>query len=179
MASKLADCKKDQIVLFLISSEKYVSTNNRILKYYINNKKCYCVYITVNRAYVSLMNLFGKERIDTKKMFIIDAITPLATGVQRAGNVVFIGSPNGLTNISITATEALKSMPKENRILFLDSLSALILYNSAGSVAKFTHFLANRMKAWDIGGAVISMEKETDEKMISQLSQFCDKVVKL
>ena len=70
-------------------------------------------------------------------------------------------------------------MPKEHRLLFLDSISTLILYNDTGSMTKFSHFLINKIKEGGCSGAIISLEKETDEKMISQLSQFVDKVIEV
>jgi KaiC/GvpD/RAD55 family RecA-like ATPase len=179
MAIKFSELKEGETILFITSAQKYVSTNLEILKQYINNRKCYCVYITVNKPYAALMKLLQQEKIDTSKCFFIDAITPTSAGMQRAGNAVFIGNPKGLTNISIAAAGAVKSMPKGHRLLFLDSISTLILYNDTGSVTKFSHFLINKMKEWDCSGAIISLEKETDEKMISQLSQFVDRVVEV
>ena len=179
MAIKFSELKEGETVLFITSAQEYVSTNLAILKRYITNKKCYCVYITVNKPYATLIKLLQQEKIDTKKMFFIDAITPVASGMQRAGNAVFVGNPNGLTNISIATTSAIKSMPENHRLLFLDSISTLILYNDAGSVTKFSHFFINKMKEWNCTGAIISLEKETDEKMISQLSQFVDKVIEV
>lgn len=99
--------------------------------------------------------------------------------MQKARNAVFVGSPKDLTDISIATTMAIKSVPKGYRLLFIDSISTLGLYNDAGTVAKFTHFLINKMRELKCTGVIISLEKETDEKMISQLSQFCDKIVKV
>lgn len=179
MAIKFADMKEGKIILFLTSAKKYMSSNLDIIKHYVNNKGFYCVYVTVNRPYGSLIKVLEENKIDTKKIFFIDSITPVSTGTQRIDNVVFIGSPRGLTNISITASTALNSLPKGKRLLFLDSLSTFSVYNDTGSVTKFAHFLVNRMREWNITGAIISLEKETDENMLAQLVQICDKSIEV
>ena len=179
MAIKFEELKDGEIILFLTSAKKYLSTNLELLEYYINKQKSYCVYVTVNRPYTALMKIFQDNAINTNKIFVIDAITPVSSGKVRANNAVFVGSPQELTNISISATSAINSMPKGNRLLFFDTLSTLSVYNDEGSVTKFIHFIINKMREWYISGAIISMEKETDDKMLTQLSQFCDKVIEV
>lgn len=170
-------CKTGEIILYLVSSKKYMNTNLSILKELINNKKAYCIYITVNRPYAPLITLLENEKIDTKRMFFIDAVTP--TGNMRAGNVAFVGSPSALTDISLVAESTVKSLPKGGRILFLDSITALSIYNDAGTIIRFSHFLTNKIREWGLSGVVISLKKETDEKLLSQLSQFCDKIIEV
>ncbi|MBI2629488.1 hypothetical protein HYW76_00135 [Candidatus Pacearchaeota archaeon] len=177
MVIKFSELKEGEISLVITSAKKYVITNLAILKYYINNKKYNCVYISVNKPYAALMKLLQQERINTKNVFFIDAITPASFKTQKAENAIFIGSPRGLTDISIAATSAVNSLPADNRLLFLDSISTLIFYNNTGSVTKFSHFLINKMKEWNCSGTIISLEKETDDEMISRLSQFCDRVI--
>lgn len=179
MALKSKDFKEGEIILFLVSAQKYLHVNLEILKEYVNKQKKYCVYITVNRSYNSLMEIFKKEKISTDRLFIIDAVTPVGTTMKRVENAVFVGSPRGLTNISIAATSAIQSMPKGNRLLFLDTVSTLIIYNNVGTVTKFAHFLITKMREWGAGGAVISLEKETDKGLVNQLSPFCDRVVNI
>ena len=179
MAVPFNQLKEGEIILFVTPAEKYLSTNLEILKYYLNKQKDYCVYVTVNRPYASLITILKREKVATEKLFVIDAITPIGGAVQRAGNAVFIGSPQALTNISIAVTSAVQSLPKGKRFLFFDTVSALIVYNNTGSVTKFTHFLITKMREWDITGVLISLEKETDEKMLSQLTQFCDRCINI
>lgn len=167
------------ILLFLTSAKKYMSSNIDIIKYYVNKEDHFCVYLTVNRPYTSLINIFNKEKINTEKIFIIDGVTPVNEDLDRSGNVVFIGSPHGLTDMSIAITSALKSLPKNKRMLFLDSVSTLVIYNSLGTITKFTHFLINKMRTWHVKGIIISLEKETDEKLLGQLSQFCDDTIEV
>ena len=179
MAINFSDFKKGEVVLLIISAQKYLEVSMNILKHYCNTQKNSCVYVSVNRPYSTLMNLIKKEKIETDKLFVVDAITPPSAQDKSANKAIFLGNPRGLTDISISAASAIKNLPKGNRTLFFDSLSTLLIYNDVGSVTKFAHFLINKMKEWNISGVIISLEKETDEKLSSQLSQFVDKVVEI
>ena len=111
-------------------------------------------------------------------MLVIDAITPVSSGT-RAGNAIFAGSPRALTSISLTATNAVNKLPKGKRVLFLDSVSTLLTYNQFGTVTKFSQFLINKMREWNISGVILSLEKETDQNLVGQLTQFVDRVIKI
>lgn len=179
MAINFSEFKKGEVVLLIVSAQKYLAVSMDVLKHYCNTEKNSCVYVSVNKPYNTLMNIIEKNKINKDKLFVIDAITPPYAQTKSVDNAIFIGNPKGLTDISISASSAVKNLPKGDRMLFFDSLSTLLIYNDVGSVTKFAHFLINKMKDWDISGVIISLEKETDAKLSSQLSQFVDKVVEI
>lgn len=179
MAINFSEFKKGEVILLIVSAQKYLSVTLDVLKHYCNNQNSSCIYVSVNRTYSTLMGLIKKNKINSSKLFIVDAISPQSSQVKDADNAIFLGNPRGLTDISISASSAIENLPEGNRMLFFDSLSTLLIYNDAGSVAKFAHFLINKMKEWKISGVIISLEKETDSKLSSQLSQFVDKVIEI
>jgi len=176
---KFSEFKKGEVILLIVSAKKYLEVSLDVLKHYCNAQKSSCVYVSVNKTYSNLMNLIKKKSINSDKLFVIDAITPHSAEPKDAENAIFIGNPRALTDISISATSAINNLPKGERVLFFDSLSTLLVYNDAGTVTKFSHFLINKMKEWKISGVIISLEKETDAKLSSQLSQFVDRVVEI
>ena len=179
MKTKNFDLKKGEIALIVVSADKYLSTSMEILKHYCNDRKASCVYVTVNRSYDTLIKIFKEKKIDSDKVFVIDAISPVGAKRKEEENAIFIGSPKGLTDISISATSAIKNISNGERLLYFDSLSTLLIYNDVGSVTQFAHFLINKMKEWDISMAIITLEKETDDKLLSQMKQFVDKVIEV
>jgi KaiC/GvpD/RAD55 family RecA-like ATPase len=179
MVLKLSSLKSGEIVLFVTSETKYAKTNLEILKHYVNKEKKYCAYITVNRPYTRLIEDFKENKLDTSRLLVIDAITPIGSNTQRAGNAVFIGSPRALTQISLVLTNALKKIPDGKKVLFLDSITTLSVYNDLGSVSKFSEFLVSKMREWNVSGAIISLEKEKSDKISSYLSQIVDKVIEV
>lgn len=173
------EIKEGSIVLIKVPSDKLAETNVSILKYYISKKNYGVVYITVNKPFSELLEKFEQEGIDTKKIFIIDAVTPrkLANGT-RAENAVFIGSPKELTNISITTTSTIKNL-KTAKVLIFDSVSTLLFYNNFETVKDFIHFISDKMKELKITFAMICIKDMTDEAVITQLSSFADDVIEI
>ena len=91
----------------------------------------------------------------------------------------FINSPSHLTDLSIALHKYFTSSEDKNRFLHLDSLSTLNIHNEAGSVLKFVHYLTGKMRVFGLKGVILSLREETDKKLIAELSQFCDKMIKL
>lgn len=167
------------IILILVDAVNYVRVNLEILKYLLNKKKIPGIYITVNRPYENMVKTLEQNGIDTKKLFFIDAITQTVGGnPERKDSVIFVASPQNLTDVGIALSEALESIKASDKFLFLDSLSTLLIYNSTGTIAKFSHFIASKMRLEGFKGIFISIEKETDETLIKTLSQFCDKTIR-
>ncbi|MDD5191565.1 MAG: ATPase domain-containing protein [Candidatus Nanoarchaeia archaeon] len=167
------------IVLIKVPSKKIVETNTNILKHYVSVKGYNIVYVTVNKPFSELIEGFKKIGIDTGKIFIIDAVTPRRmTNGNRSGNAVFIGSPKELTNISISTTSTVKELTGA-KILIFDSVSTLLFHNDFGTVKDFIRFISNKMKELKVTFAMICIKDMTDEKMISQLSSFADKIIEI
>jgi archaellum biogenesis ATPase FlaH len=179
MPAKFLDIKNSEIVLFIIPAKKYLDKNIELFKHYVNKLKYECVYITVNKPYTTLMNVFQENKINSDSVFIIDGITPLSSGIKKVGNAVFLGSPRALTHISIAAGAVMEKLDKNKSFLFLDSLSTLCLYNNTLNVTRFLHFLINQMHKFGTLGIILSVESEMDKGMIAELSQFCDRVIEL
>ncbi len=178
MASDSFDLIDNEVSLIIVDSKKYLSTNIKILYGFVNKKGCACIYVTVNKSHLMLTNLFQREKINQNKIFVIDASPATSKREDDTGNVIFINSPSALTDISIATLSAIKSLSGGKKILFFDSISALLIYNEAGSVCKFAHFLINKLKEMNVTGVIIAVDKDLDEKIISQLTQFCDKSYK-
>jgi len=170
------DIDSNELVLLIIPGEKVDEINESILEYFVNKKKAICVYTTFTKPYQIVLKNLQKEKIDTDKIFLIDCVTPVSEPEEISGTkkVIFC-QPNSLTNISISVTTALKNMPKEgNRILILDTISTLILYNSKNSVIKFIHHLIGEIRKYGVKSFIFTLDEESDKSIISEISRFCD-----
>ena len=177
LKEKLDEIPEPFICLVVTPTEKYQSVNFELLKYMVNEKKIPGVYVTVNKPYEVIKRRF-EDFVDTRMVIFIDAVTRASGGKPREEEgVLYIDSPKNLTDISIAISEAAQSIPEGKKFILFDTLSTLLLYNSAGTVARFTHFLIGRMRMWGAEGALLSLEKETGETVISQISQFCDATI--
>lgn len=163
------------IVLIVSRSNHYNDVNKEIIKKLVGFRKKRCVYLSMNRPSVTLLKEFEEAGIDTSKIFIIDCVTKLAgEDVERAGNAVFVESPQSLTEMGSVLDGAVKSLPVNGSFLFLDSITTMLLYNAAKSVATFIHFLTLKIRFYKMAGVMISLELEETKQIISQINQFCD-----
>ena len=175
------DLETSELMLVVAPSDSMQQVTLEVLKYFVNTKNSFCVYVTVAKPYNTIMNILNKNGIKTDRIFFIDCVTSLSTSesLLRAGNCVFC-QPQALTNISIALTSAIESLPKDNdKLLILDTLSTLMLYNEAGTVTRFAHVLTGKLRASGVKSVILTLEEETDKKIIAQLGQFCDKTINI
>jgi KaiC/GvpD/RAD55 family RecA-like ATPase len=167
------------IALVLVEFKDYATASLNLITYLTEKKNEHGIYVTVNRPFNSLVNILKKNGADTSKLFFIDCITKKAGGSsERKENCLFISSPSGLTDLGIAINEAINSLKKSKIFLFVDSVSTLLIYNKAENIAKFSHFLSGKLRTKGLDGILFSIESETDKKLISTISQFCDKVIR-
>lgn len=177
----LRKAPRDFIVLINVKAENYLKTNMEVLRVLANEDDLPGVYITINKPYSAMKRILEENKIKTEKLYFIDCITKTAGGKveETEKGVLYMDSPQNLTGLGVAMGEAVRAIPEDNKFLFLDSLSTLLLYHNSGTVAKFSHFLTGRMRMWGLRGILISIEKEADPQFTSQLAQFCDTVVSL
>ncbi|MBI5224987.1 hypothetical protein HY989_03885 [Candidatus Micrarchaeota archaeon] len=182
LEKELRELPRHYIVMLVSDSEKYLNANQNALKLLMKQGNSEGIYVTFNRPYETLLASLAKEKIDVDRLYFLDLITQ-TTGKrgERTENCIFLPSPRNLTELSIALTQLVERMGDTagDRFIFMDSLSTMLIYNSAGTVAQFTHFLVSKMRIWNVGMIMVSMEKESDQKLISDLSQFCDKVIRI
>jgi len=171
---------KGFIALATVSAKDYQKTNLSLVKHMTKDKKIPGVYVTLNKPFDVMKEAFEEVSIDTKMIIFIDAVTKTSGGkITKTKNCLFIGNPENLSDISMAMDQAVRALPGKERFLFFDSLSTLLLYNNAETVARFIHFLSGKMRVWKVKGIIISLKRKEDKKLIEELSQFCDVLIDL
>lgn len=170
---------KEYIALATVSAKNYQETNLKIIKHLTEVDNIPGVYVTLNKPFSTLQNLFKKKRIDSRLIIFIDAVTDVGRERQRKDNCLFIGNPENLSDISVAMDQAVRSIRGKEKFVFFDSLSTLLVYNKASTVARFIHFLATKMRSWQVKGIIISLRKESDKELINELSQIVDVLIDL
>ena len=169
---------KDYIALVLVDAENYQKKSVELIKEFTEKENIPGVYVTLNKPFSTMQRILEDAGVDTRKIIFIDSITKTAGGrITKTHNCLFIGSPDNLNDIALALDQAVKSVPSEDKFVFFDSLSTLLLYNKSGTVGRFSHFLTGKMRIWKVKGIIISLEKESDPVLINELTQFCDKVI--
>lgn len=165
---------KDYIALATVDSKSYQKTNLLLVKHLTVDKKVPGVYVALNKPFATMKKEFESVGINMDMVIFIDAVTKTSGGkTEKTKNCLFIGNPENLSDISMAMDQAVMALPGNERFLFFDSLSTLLVYNQVETVARFVHFLAGKMRNWKVKGIIISLRK-TDSALVEQLSQFCD-----
>jgi len=170
------DIEDKSIVLFIPSITEYHQSIPDILDLLVNERDLNCVYVTINKSYRRLNDLFSKKGINTGSIFFVDTVSKGLGFDSNDGDFFLLADPRNLSGLSITIAKAVKR--SNGRFLIFDSLSSLNLYNSVSRISKFFHALTAEIRSWNIGAIVISMDEEFKEELINTFSGFCDKTIK-
>ena len=165
----------EYIVLVIVHAERYHETNMDLLKYLIAELKEPGVYVTLNKPYATMQRLMRQDGIDERMVIFIDTVTKTRRSLsKKVPHCLYIGSPEKLSDLALAIDQAVKSIKGERKFIFFDSLNTLAIFNNQAIVAKFVHFLTVKMREWRVKGVIISLRKETDDRIINHLTQLCD-----
>jgi len=164
------------IVLALIDPVRYQDGLIELVRYF-TAKTPRGIYVSLNKPFAVLSKAFDKVGIQTDSLFFVDAITNVPS-TQESPVASCLGSGVGLSNLCIGISKAVNQF-SEDKFLFLDSLSTLLIYNDPKAVAKFAHLLTEKMRRWGTSGTLLTVEMNAEHDVVSQLAPFCDKVVKI
>lgn len=163
---------KDYLILITTTAKDYTNTNIEIIDYFINDEKIPGVYVTLNKPNEIIKRTLTNKGVDPRLIIFIDGATQNKTN-ERTENCLFISSLEKLSDISVAIDQAVKALPQE-KFLFFDSVNTLSIFNNPKTVARFVHFLAGKMRELKVKGIIISLNKDSDQELISELTQLSD-----
>lgn len=169
----------DYVALVTVSAKTYQESNIEIVGFLVDEQKIPGIYVTLNKPYDAVQRLLKGKNVNLDMVIFIDCITKVPENMKRQKNCLFIGSPEKLSDISVAMDQAVKSLPTKEKFIFFDSINTLQLFNKPGTVARFIYFLAGKIREWKIKGIIISLKKGTDDSLLNELVQFCDKQIYL
>jgi hypothetical protein len=166
------DVEKGDIVIAILQSSEYKKKQMELTQQLVQKYKTLC-YVNISRQFPDLLKDLKKCEICEDNIFFIDAITETK---QEHDQCVFVGSPHGLTTISIALNKSL-AKGKFEAVIF-DSLSCLTNYHKPNTLTRFTHDLFAKLKK---SGAVsvFTVQKGMDENFLADLSMFADHTIEV
>lgn len=172
----LAKEMKDNDILLIAFGENYPRELINIIKK-IEKQEGEICYVTLNKPYCTLIELFKKNKINIDKFRFIDCITLSVKKAETEKNCIFISAPYALTGINIAITEAIKS--QNFKFLIFDSLSSLLIYEKMLHITEFIHSIINGLRIHKTKGIFIISKGDIDATEMKDLNMFVDKIVKI
>jgi KaiC/GvpD/RAD55 family RecA-like ATPase len=144
-----------------------------VVKFLVSEQGIPGVYVTLNKPYEIIQRTLTNNDVDPRLIIFIDA-TSRTEGSKRIENCLYIGSPEKLSDLSVAMDQAVKALTTSEKFLIFDSLNTLAIFNKPSTVARFIHFLTGKMREWKVKGIVITLENETEQALLDELTQFSD-----
>jgi archaellum biogenesis ATPase FlaH len=172
------DIKKElsdnQTILLIMSSTDYNDEIVSVMKK-LNGKNI--AYITLNKTFDSLKELFKKNKIKTENIVFVDAISKTIKSVtDQSEGVYYVSSPGALTELALVASKFIRH---NFDYLIFDSLTNLLVYESKAPVAKFVSSLVNKIKESKTKAIFYALSVKEQEALIKESGMFVDKVIDL
>ena len=162
------------ISLHLIDATKYLESISKIVKETEKSRKI--IYVSSAKPYGALLESFHKNKIHTENMYIIDCISR-ESSKDIPKQVTLIGSPEGLTAISIAINNIIKTIGSKKCAVIIDSLSTLSIYNDSKVMIQFINFFLDKIRTLGDDAVLFALKSDKEKELVQQAAMAADKVI--
>ena len=182
VGSSLADTikkyRQGATILFELPVENYFFANTVSLKY-LTNSDYKGVYISFQRPFKNIYDLFEKHEINNDRVLILDCSNCEKTKSNEENNSVNISSFN-IDDFGNKIVKALKSLKCKNKFIYIDSLTTVALYKNTSEIKRLTKILTDIINNKDFENVLIVLNVAEDlskKKFVRDISNYADEVV--
>ncbi len=166
------ELSKNQNVLLVMTGAEYNSSILNVMKSLSGKNVC---YVTINKTFDSLREIFKKKKINTKNVVFVDAISKSIKNVpDQSDQVYYISSPGALTELSLVISKFLKH---EFDYIVFDSITNLSIYNKPQLCTSFLSNLMNKIKGVKTKSVFYAIASSGGNALIDNISPLFDKIV--
>ncbi len=170
----LKEFSSNQTLLLLVPSTEY---NDVVVDVAKQLSDASVGYVTLNKTFDSLKDLFKKRGVNIENILFIDAITKTIKKAESSTKgCYFVSSPSALTELSLAIDKFLRH---EFKYLVFDSITNLLIYQSKVPVSKFLSNLVNKIRETETKAVFYALSIKEQEALIKESSMFVDKVIDL
>ena len=162
-----------KIILLVVPGDTYNSSLLKFIKKIDKRKIC---YVTINKGYTGLIEIFKKNHINFKNFTYVDCVTKTITDPKKVPNCVFVPSPNDLTEISLAITKFIYTY---SSVILIDSLSTLLVYHQPKKLTSFIHSIVNRIRESEAILILTISSRDIKTELFKQVEVLVDEVIKL
>ena len=168
-----SELSSNQIVLLVMSGAEYNNVIVDVIKQLSGN----ICYVTANKTFDALKEIFEKKKINTEKIVFIDSISKTIKKVpNQSDGVYYVASPGALTELSLVIEKFLKH---EFDYIIFDSITNLGIYQKPKMCSKFITDLVNKIKKSKIKSIFYALDIRESAEIINHTGAMVDKVVKI
>jgi KaiC/GvpD/RAD55 family RecA-like ATPase len=161
----------NQTSLLIMSSVEY----NDVLVDVVRQLSGNICYVTTNKTFDSLKEVFEKSKVDIKNIVFIDAISKTMKKVpDQAESVYYVSSPGALTELSLVLGKFLRH---EFDYLVFDSITNLLVYQKSQMASKFMTSLINKIKKTKTKAVFYGIKGESNLSIIEHTGTVVDKAI--
>jgi hypothetical protein len=151
---KLKTLDKDSVVIIESPAENYIEANISSVKSMVENG-FEGIYLSFQRPFKNISNLFEKEKIDLTSLYIVDCATAFSESDQERSSRCININPNvNVDEMVNTICNSLQKLNKDKRFIFIDSLSTLSLHEPFTETLRFPELLLNTIKKRNIHNVI-------------------------
>jgi hypothetical protein len=133
--------------------------------------------LSASRPYSNLLDLYKKRDIDANKLFVVDCISKTqGARIEEASNVRYMESPRDLTRIAIQMADIFRTRKGKN-VLFVDSITTLLIHNKPEAFVKFIHDILTKMRMNNISALLIAIKTDANTDARTEIAQLCDAII--
>ena len=170
----IKELQENKTTLMLVPSIDY---NNVIVDMAKQLTKGSVCYITLNKTYDSLKEIFKKKGVNTENIIFIDAISKTIKKTPgETDGCYFVSSPGSLTELSLVISKFIKH---EFEYIIFDSLTNLMVYSKKAPVAKFLSGIINKIEASKTKAIFYALSMEEHQELIKECEMFVDDVIEM
>lgn len=131
------------------------------------------VILSGGRPCMDLINIFEENKINLENIHILDMVCRLhKLNVKDQKLVTHINGMNELTKMSILISNMI--IPKKT-ILFIDSVTSMLLYNNESIFTKFINDILKKMRSRGIHFIILITTGKYYDNLRDELKYSCDK----
>ena len=163
----------NQTVLLVILSENYNMEMINVVKQLSGN----ICYVTANKTYDALKEIFQKKKVNLDNVVFIDAISKTMKKVPDQGkDVYYVSSPGALTELSLVIKNFLK---KDFDYLIFDSITNLSIYQNKNTCVKFLGDLVEKIKGTKTKAVFYALDTKEQGWIVDHAGTIVDKVIRV
>ncbi|MBC7108381.1 MAG: hypothetical protein H5T41_06305 [Methanomassiliicoccales archaeon] len=180
VVAKLQEIGGGSAIAFELDVDKYFDVMSALLEEFALTKKLNCIYITASIPSTTLINAFGALGIDISRIQFVDCVSKSIFGnAPPLENVSYLDSPTMLENVILKVEYLLKKYQGKEAVIFIDSVSALAVYNDTGMLTEFFQILLNSLRSKGNYAIMIAIANQIKPDVREMLALVSDEVVNL